>query len=48
MGIGWRDSHAESEFRKFSNQTFTGQMLPTLKDRFLAKTSELTGKGSDK
>mmetsp|Transcript_16138 Transcript_16138/g.24768 ORF Transcript_16138/g.24768 Transcript_16138/m.24768 type:complete len:121 (-) Transcript_16138:230-592(-) len=48
VGIGWRDSHASSQFVKFSNQTFTGQTLPTLKDRFMQMTSDLISKTKDK
>lgn len=46
VGIGWRDSHATSQFQKFSNQNFTGQTLPTLKDRFFEMTSNLSKTGS--
>ena len=45
VGIGWRDSHATSQFLKFSNQNFRGQTLPTLKDRFFEMTSNITKSG---
>eukprot|EP01084_Bolivina_argentea_P066699 121598_1 len=45
VGIGWRDSHATSQFLKFSNANFSEirTSLPTLKDRFM----DLTGSFSD-
>merc|ERR1712228_165160 len=44
VGIGWRDSHATSQFMQFSNSNIlnSNKTLPSLKDRFYEMTSNLT------
>merc|ERR1712129_647684 len=46
VGVGWRDSHAASQFTRFSNLNFEGTTLPTLKDKLYGFTADLTGSGS--
>eukprot|EP01083_Nonionella_stella_P234712 826026_1 len=47
VGIGWRDSHATSQFLQFSNANLSpsqwnSSAIPTIKDRFWKMTSKFT------